>query len=542
MSSYSGETQSYKELSRKLVNKDNSVDDSLLHNMGFEQHSIGNNKDTGIIVPDDMRKGETLPVVIMQGGDGADKRYYTSYFNNYRQISGNDLPRAIYVLAPNYGHEDSDNNAYQYAKSWMDSKGVTPSQVGIQTFSGGGGTGVMMANQAARDNKDIPVTLLLLDAVRDGENGRGRSFSNSLENLAKNKNIVVVGATKEFGGLLRDVGNIIPDRTYKIKLKDGDYESHSGVRSHALYYDFLLSFMGLSTKLPDNKGLFKFRGDGGDDDTKLDNSVSLNDILKNIDGHASELGSSAMDVLETSSNLFALDEYINELNTEINSFSSIEGGQAGGNDLIALEANIAASLTKSVSSISKTLALDTVTIRGVGENIENADKKLSLDLDKINSFATGLSAFEVGANLIKDREKIIEVPKENDKSEEKDNKDKDDDDGNEQNNNGNKGYTPGGYGPQPEPTNNTKPKPYQIGITEDGGKVIATYDGKEITSLTIQYDINKADYIEQNKEYFDKIAESIKQNENEGIIEVSMKSEIFVNKDLDAIKEILKIK
>lgn len=529
--------KSYSDLSSKLDSKD-ALNKDRLQSMGFNSTSIGNNDNTRIIYPKEgVTAGESLPVVILQGGDGADKRYYNNFFNNYRSISGTDLPRAIYVLAPNYGKENSDENAYQYVKQWMDKRGISASQIGIETFSGGGGTGVMMATQAAKDNKDVPVTLLLLDGARDGCDGHGRSFSKALENLAKRTNITVVGATKEYGGLLKDIANIIPDRTFKIKFKDGDYKSHSGVRKYALYYDFMLSLMGLSTKLKDNEKLFTFRKDNNDDDTKLDNSASLNDILKNINSHAKELGAPAMDVIETSSSLFALDEFINELNTDITSFSSVEGGNVGGNDLLTLESNASSALSTSINSLAQNLSLDTVTIRSVGENIEEADKATLLKLENIQSLNNSFNNFTINKNLIKNRERIIEVPE---------NKNKDGNKNGNKNENKNKGsssYTPG-YNNPPENNNSTQninPGTYLVGKTADGGNVIATYDGKQITNLAIQYDLSKLDYITQNKDSFTNIANSIKQYNDSGIIEIIVKNEIFENKNLNSIKTILNI-
>lgn len=525
--------KSYSELSSKLNNKDDLNKDRL-QNMGFKTSSIGDDNNTSIIYPKDgVSAGESLPVVIMQGGDGANKKYYSNFFNEYRNISGTDLPRAIYVLAPNYGKESSDENAYQYVKQWMDKRGISASQIGIETFSGGGGTGVMMATQAAKDNKDVPVTLLLLDGVRDSFDGHGRSFSKALENLAKRTNITVVGATQEYGGLLKDITKIIPDRTFKIKFKDGDYKTHSGVKSYALYYDFMLSLMGLSTKLKDNEKLFTFRKDNNDDDTKLDNSASLNDILKNINSYAKELGAPAMDVIETSSSLFALDEFINELNNDISSFSSVESGNVGGNDLLTLESNASSALSTSISSLAQNLSLDTVTIRSVGENIEEADKATLLKLENIQSINDSFNNFTINANLIKNREQIIEVPK---------------DENEEGNKDGNKKKGPSSYNPgynnsteTNNSTQNINPGTYLVGKTADGGNVIATYDGKKITNLAIQYDLSKLDYITQNKDSFAKVANSIKQYNDSGIIEIIVKSEIFENKNLNSIKTILNI-
>lgn len=523
--------KSYSDLSSKLDSKDDLNKDRL-QSMGFNSTSIGNNDNTRIIYPKEgVTDGESLPVVILQGGDGADKRYYNNFFNNYHSISGTDLPRAIYVLAPNYGKENSDENAYQYVKQWMDKRGISASQIGIETFSGGGGTGVMMATQAAKDNKDVPVTLLLLDGVRDSFDGHGRSFSKALENLAKRTNITVVGATQEYGGLLKDITKIIPDRTFKIKFKDGDYKSHSGVKSYALYYDFMLSLMGLSTKLKDNEKLFTFRRDNNDNDTKLDNSTSLNDILKNINSHAKELGAPAMDVIETSSNLFALDEFINELNTDITAFSSVESGNVGGNDLLTLESNASSALSSSISNLAQNLSLDTVTIRSVGENIEEADKAALLKLENIQNLNDSFNNFTINTNLIKNREQIIEVPKDENK------------DGNKNQNKGHSLYTPG-YNNSTETNNSTQnitPGTYLVGKTADGGNVIATYDGKKITNLAIQYDLSKLDYITQNKDSFAKVANSIKQYNDSGIIEIIVKSEIFENKNLNSIKTILNI-
>ena len=525
--------KSYSELSSKLNNKDDLNKDRL-QNMGFKTSSIGDDNNTSIIYPKDgVSAGESLPVVIMQGGDGANKKYYSNFFNEYRNISGTDLPRAIYVLAPNYGKESSDENAYQYVKQWMDKRGISASQIGIETFSGGGGTGVMMATQAAKDNKDVPVTLLLLDGVRDSFDGHGRSFSKALENLAKRTNITVVGATQEYGGLLKDITKIIPDRTFKIKFKDGDYKTHSGVKSYALYYDFMLSLMGLSTKLKDNEKLCTFRKDNNDDDTKLDNSASLNDILKNINSYAKELGAPAMDVIETSSSLFALDEFINELNNDISSFSSVESGNVGGNDLLTLESNASSALSTSISSLAQNLSLDTVTIRSVGENIEEADKATLLKLENIQSINDSFNNFTINANLIKNREQIIEVPK---------------DENEEGNKDGNKKKGPSSYNPgynnsteTNNSTQNINPGTYLVGKTADGGNVIATYDGKKITNLAIQYDLSKLDYITQNKDSFAKVANSIKQYNDSGIIEIIVKSEIFENKNLNSIKTILNI-
>ena len=533
--------KSHKKLSTTLVTKD-KLNAETLNNMGFQKSSIGTDKDTRIIYPSNMKNGESLPVVILQGGDGADKNYYNNYFNNYRSVSGNDLPRAIYVLAPNYGNESKNNNAYQYAKGWMDSRNVSASQVGIETFSGGGGTGLMMANQAAEDNKNIPVTLLLMDAARDGVDGANRrgskSFSEELERLAKNTNITVVGATKEFGGFLRDVANAAPDRTYKIKIKNGDYGSHSGVRSYALYYDFMLSLMGLSTKLSDNKSLFKFRGDNGDSDAKLNNGVALNDILSNIDEHAEELGTSTMDILETSSNLYALDEFMTSFNSDINALSSVESGNVAGNDLLSAESSLSSSLSTSVTSLTQKLAIDAVSIRGVGEDIENADKNLLSKMESLNSFNSTFNNYAINSNLIKERESIIKASTNEEKS-----GDKTKDKSKNKNNNHSSGYAGNYYNNLPTTKNesNVNPGTYLVGTTSDGGKVIASYNGTEITKLVIQYDMSKLDYIEQNKEEFLKIADSIKQFENENLIEITIKNEIFVNKDLESIKTVLNI-
>ena len=89
--------KSYSELSSKLNNKDDLNKDRL-QNMGFKTSSIGDDNNTSIIYPKDgVSAGESLPVVIMQGGDGANKKYYSNFFNEYRNISGTDLPRAIYA-------------------------------------------------------------------------------------------------------------------------------------------------------------------------------------------------------------------------------------------------------------------------------------------------------------------------------------------------------------------------------------------------------------------------------------------------------------
>ena len=155
--------------SEKKYGKNQDLSSKRLESMGFSKTrydasgsntNLGKN-DTRIIYPSDMQPGESLPVVIMVPGDSQNSNFRNGYFNNYEKVNGEDLPRAVYVVAGPHMKETMEDNAYKDVSEFLATKGVGISQIGVEAFSGGGGAGMIVAVCAADDNKDTPVLLLL---------------------------------------------------------------------------------------------------------------------------------------------------------------------------------------------------------------------------------------------------------------------------------------------------------------------------------------------------------------------------------------------
>ena len=339
------------------------LDSSKLEEMGYTSNYASSNN-TLIIYPNDLKPGESLPLAIMIGGDNQDSNFRNGYFNSYEQINGESLPRAIYVVARDCNKETEAKNAYIKALDFYKNNNINVSQVGVEAFSGGGGTGLMIAVNASEENPNTPVVLLLNDAAKYGQsaNDKRKDYLNELELYDRSKDcdnlsIVYFKSDDErvSSSMWKKLSKKIASRINLVTWKSSDYGfcSHAGSNNYSQYYNFLLSLMGLSTSFTNDKNGYKVK------------DISKSELIKNITS-----------MFIVSYNSLSLSDYLNDFMTKLNAFNSSDCGSASGNDLIELENSMVLKVSDSVSNISAMLGIDASILSDIGESIEDVDQRL----------------------------------------------------------------------------------------------------------------------------------------------------------------------
>ncbi len=509
-------------------NYENNSKDGLndaLNDMGFTSNGASRSN-TLIIYPRDLEPGETLPVVVMVGGDNQNSRFRNGYFRTYETVNGEPLPRAIYVVSGPSENETLEDNAILDAYKFLESHGVDASQVGVEAFSGGGGAGLMIAEQAAQDNPNIPVVVLLNDASKWGQEASQsrQDYINGLNlystaNRCDNLSIVYFESNDDrVTSMWKKISEKVAQRAYHVtwNLNSYGFCSHAGANYYSQYYNFLLSLMGLTDNLTDEKNGYRVKN--GADNKK--------DLVESI-------GSMVLVAYSGDS----LQEYLNGFMTQINSFGSEDAGSASGNDLIELENSMANSVSSCISDISSVLSMDASLLAGIGESMEGLDERLKRMQDE--NILDLFKDFSIPEHLNKPNEDIIIVD-DNDRHIDLDDLENEDDipiqDKPDRNNS--HSYTPQNSF-DTSPIIDLKKGVYLLGVNNDGAKVIIDYDGKKVTNMVYQYDFNDATEAQTIKNMYSnsKLVSDVKIFNNDKIVEVTLKKSVYSNKSIDELSK-----